>query len=215
MSLKLPDGSTLAIESTLGADLTVSALTNANPAVATSTGHGLATGDVIKLESGWNRLNDRVFKVTVIDVNTFSLDGVDTTSTTRYPAGGGTGTANEVTAWTQITQVLEFSTAGGEQQFVTVSLLEEDFERQLPTVKSAMSLTLSIGDDATLPWYSVMSTANEDRVPRALRLTLPDNAIIYYNGIVTLNPSPTTTKGQVMALASTVSLSGLPTRYAS
>lgn len=213
MSLKLPDGSTLAIESSLGASLTVSAITNANPAVATSTAHGLANGDVIKLTSGWNRLNGRVFRVANVAANTFELEGVNTTSTTRFPAGGGTGTAQEVTGWTQITQVLEFETSGGEQQFVTVSLLEEDFERQLPTVKSAQSLTMSIGDDASLPWYSVLSTANDDRTARALRLTLPDNAVIYYNGIATLNKSPTTTKGQVMALASTFSLAGEPTRY--
>lgn len=213
MSLKLPDGSTLAIESALGSAVTVSSISNANPAVASASAHGLATGDIVKLTSGWNRLNGRVFRVTVVDVNSFSLDGVDTTSTTRYPAGSSAGTATEITGWTQISQVLEFTTTGGDQQFVTVSLLEEDFERQLPTVKSAQSITMSIGDDASLPWYAVMVAANEDRTERALRLTLPDDSVIYYNGIATLNETPTTTKGQVMALAATVSLAGKPTRY--
>lgn len=213
MSLKLPDGSTLAIESALGAPLTVSSITNANPAVATSTAHGLANGDVIKLTSGWNRLNGRVFRVANVAANTFELEGVDTTSTTRYPVGSSAGTATEITGWTQISQVLEFTTTGGDQQFATVSLLEEDFERQLPTVKSAQSLSMSIGDDASLPWFAVLSAANEDRAERAVRLTLPDESVIYYNGIATLNETPTTTKGQVMALAATVSLAGKPTRY--
>jgi hypothetical protein len=214
MSVQLPDGSVLSIESAVGTAKAITAITNANPAVATAAGHGFSDGDFVKIASGWNRLNGRVVRVKNSDTDSFELEGVDTSSTQRFPAGSGVGTAQEVTGWTQVTQVLEFSTSGGEQQFATYSFLEEDVEHQIPTTKSPQSLSFSIGDDATLPWYPVFSAANDDRVPRALRLTLPSGALVLYNGYTTINKTPTVTKGQVMALASSVALVGEVTRYA-
>jgi thymidine phosphorylase len=59
-----------------------------------------------------------------------------------FPAGSGTGTIREVTAWQQITQILETNTQGGDQQFVTYSFLEDDAEHQIPTVKSPIVFKL-------------------------------------------------------------------------
>jgi len=213
MSVSLPNGATLAVGSTYGSALTISAVTNANPANATSTAHGLSNGDFVVLTSGWNKLTGRVFRVSNSTTNAFDLEGVNSTSTADYPAGTGIGSCKKVTAWTQISQVLEFSTGGGDQQFVTYSFLENDFETQIPTVKSPSTITMSIGDDSSLPWYAVMATANDDRVPRAVKMSLPSGSLILYNGYVTLNKTPTMTKNQLMALQSTVAMTGQAVRY--
>lgn len=215
MSVGLPNGAIVAIASTYASAKTITAITNASPAVVSSTAHGFSNGDLIELTSGWSRLNGRIVRVASVTTDSFALEGVDTTSVQLYPAGGGAGSCRKITAWTQISQVLEFTTQGGDQQFVTYSFLEEDVEHQIPTVKSASSFTMSIGDDASLPWYSLLSTANDDRVPRAIRMTLPSGSLILYNGYVTLNKTPTLTKNQIMALSSTVSLTSEPVRYAS
>ncbi|WP_426287547.1 phage tail protein [Luteibacter sp. E-22] len=214
MSVQLPDGSVLSIEASAGTAKPITAITNANPAVATAAAHGFTDGDFVKITSGWNRLNGRVVRVKNSDTNTFQLEGVDTSDAQKFPAGSGVGSVQEVATWTQVTQVLEFSTSGGEQQFATYSFLEEDVEHQIPTTKSPQSIGLSIGDDISLPWYPILSAANDDRVPRAVRLQLPSGSMILYNGYATLNKTPTVTKGQVMALAATVSLVGDVTRYA-
>jgi hypothetical protein len=214
MAVQLPDGSVLSIEGSVGTAKNITAITNANPAVATAAAHGFSDGDFVKISSGWNRLNGRVVRVANSDTNTFELEGIDTTAVARYPAGSGAGSAQEVATWVQITQVLEFGTSGGDQQFATYSFLEEDVEHQIPTVKSAQGFTLSIGDDASLPWYGILSAANDDRVPRAVRIRLPSGSLLLYNGYATLNKTPTMTKGQIMALASTFSLVGDPVRYA-
>lgn len=214
MSVSLPNGAIVAIASVYDTAKTISAITNANPAVATSTAHGFANGDIVEITSGWSRLNGRIVRVANVTANSFELEGINTTSTQLYPAGGGAGTAREITSWTQISQVLEFTTSGGEQQFVTYSFLEEDVEHQIPTVKSASSFQMTIGDDASLPWYSLLSAANDDRVPRAVRVTLPSGSSILYNGYVTLNKTPTMTKNEIMGLQSTVSLTSEPVRYA-
>lgn len=214
MSVSLPNGAVVSIASAYGSAITITAITNANPAVVTATAHGLTDGDLIEITSGWSRLNSRIVRVDGSTTNTFELEGINTTSTSLYPAAGGTGTCREITTFQQITQVLEFTTQGGEQQFVTYSFLEEDVEHQLPTVKSASSFQMTIGDDASLAWYSILSTANDDRIPRAIRIVLPSASRILYNGYVTLNKTPTLTKNEIMGLQSTVSLTSEPMRYA-
>lgn len=193
----------------------ITGITNANPAIASSTAHGLTNGDFIELTSGWNKLNGKIVRVASSTTDSFALEGIDTTSVTLYPAGGGVGSFRKITSWVQISQILENTSQGGDQQFVTYSFLEEDVEHQIPTVKSASSIQFSIGDDASLPWYAILSAANDDRVPRAVKATLPSGSLLLYNGYVTLNKTPSMTKNQIMALASTISLTSEPTRYAS
>lgn len=213
MSVSLPNGAVVSVASTYSAAKTITAITNANPAVVSSTTHGFANGDIVEITSGWSRLNRRIVRVANVAADSFELEGIDTTSTTLYPVGGSAGSAREVSAWTQISQVIEFSTSGGEQQFVTYSFLEEDVEHQIPTVKSASSFAMTIGDDATLPWYSILSAANDDRIPRAVRVQLPSGSSILYDGYVTLNKTPTLTKNEIMGLQATVSLTSEPVRY--
>lgn len=214
MAVSLPNGAVVSIASTYGSPVTITAISNASTAVVTAAAHGFTDGDLIVITSGWSRLNGRVVRVDNSATGTFELEGIDTSNTTLFPPAGGAGSCREVTAWTQITQVLEFTTQGGEQQFVTYSFLEEDVERQLPTVKSPSSFQMTIGDDAALPWYAILSAANDDRDPRAVRIVLPTSSIILYNGYVTLNKTPTLTKNEIMGLQSTVSLVADPVRYA-
>lgn len=214
MSVSLPNGAVVSIAATYQAAKIITAITNAAAPSCSSTAHGYVAGDILEINSGWSRLNGRIVRVASATTDAFVLEGVDTTSTQLYPVGGGGGTARKILTWQQITQVLEFTTSGGEQQFVTYSFLEEDVEHQIPTIKSASSFQMTIGDDASLPWYALLSTANDDRIPRAVRVTLPSASSILYNGYVTLNKTPTLTKNEIMGLQSTVSLTSEPMRYA-
>lgn len=213
MAARLPDGSTVSIATTYGAAKTITSISNANPAVATAAAHGFANGDLVVISSGWQRLNDRVIRVASSAGGTFNLEGQDTTSTQYYPTGSSAGSATPISTWTQISQILEFTTSGGDQQFANFSFLEEDFERQLPTITSAQSITIGIADDPSLPGYIALKAASMTRANRAIRLTLPDGSTIFYNGIVSLNETPTLSKGQVMQVNATFSLQSRPTRY--
>ncbi|HEY1138775.1 MAG TPA: phage tail tube protein [Lysobacter sp.] len=216
MAVTLPNGAQIHIGSAYGSALTVSAVTNANPANCTSTAHGLSNGDYVVFTSGWSRLNGRTFRVSNVTTNAFDLEGIDTTSTTTYPAGSGIGTAKKVTTWTQISQVLSSTTSGGEQQFTDYQLLEGDSAVRIPTFKSPAQLTLSVADDPTLAGYVAAKAANDDRVPRALRLSLPNQAKIAYNAYISIGTSPSLTVNEVMAVEMTATfVNPEPTRYAS
>ena len=214
MSVSLPNGSLVHIASGIGSVLTVSAVTNANPAVATSTAHGMSNGDYIELFSGWSRLNNRVFRIANVAANTFELEGVNTTSTTVYPAAGGTGTAYKITGWTQLQQILGVSSSGGDQQFATYQFLEDDAETRIPTVKAAAGLEFEVADDPSLTGYILAATANDDRVPRAIKLTTASSAKTFYYAYVGVNKTPSMNVNQPSQVKVTMSfVNPEPTRY--
>jgi len=71
--------------------LVISSITQANPAVVTtSSDHGLVTGDQIQITGvvGMTEVNDREFLITVVDADEFSLNGEDSTGHTAYLFGG-------------------------------------------------------------------------------------------------------------------------------
>ena len=215
MALQLPDGATLSIATAYGSNLTVTGISNAATAVVSSTAHGLANGDFVEVTSGWNAINGRVFRVAGSAANTFNLEGLDTTDLVKYPAAGGAGTVKKVTAWQQLQQILGLTTSGGEQQYATVKLLENNFETKLPTYFSAKDLSIEIAYDRSLAGYIALKAASDVGTPRAMRFQLKSGAFNLYNGIFSLNETPTVTSGEVMRVTATMALQGLEVSYAS
>ena len=216
MSVQVPNGATIEIAASYGALKTMSALSNDNPATAIlEVGHGVASGNIIEINSGWSRLNNKIVRALADSDEEVILEDIDTSDTVAYPAGGGVGTVREITGWTQLQQVLTSTSAGGEQQFLTYQFLEDDDQKQIPTFKNASSLTLSIADDPTLDGYILASQANDDRLKRAIRITLPGGSVLLYNCFVSLNKTPSLTVNELMACQVTLSQLAEVVRYAS
>jgi hypothetical protein len=215
-AVSLPNGSLVHLASGYGAWKNMTALTNANPAVATlEAGHGIATGDIMEVDSGWSRLKDKIVRAGTVTTNDVELEGIDTTLTSIYAAGGGTGRVREITGWTQLQQILSSSSTGGEQQFTEYQFLEGDGQRRIPTTKTAAGWTLNIADDPTLAGYILAKSANDDRLQRAVRITLPSGALIYFNAYVSLSNVPSLTVNELMAVQVTMSFLNETVRYAS
>lgn len=211
MAYKLPNGSQMAISTAYGSPITVTAVSNAAPAVCTANGHGLADGDIILLSSGWGGLDERAFVVAGATTNTFQLSGIDTSNTNVYPPGLGAGTAKEVTTSVAIDQILGFEPSGGEPQYWTGQPLDRDTELQLFTKFSAQSITLTLGFDKNKPWFPVLIDASEERDVRVLALTLPDGTKILYPGTVAFNNSPSVQADNPVTATMGYSLSNKPT----
>jgi len=214
VAFSIPDGTTIHLGTTFGTPVAVTSISNAATAVATAAAHGFANGDIIVLKTGWQRANERVFRVAAAASGTFELEGLDTSDTSAFPVGTSGGTAMKVTAFTQVSQIIGISTSGGEQQFATVSPLESDFEIQIPTMYSAQSISMEIGDDPTLAGYQALKKAADARAIRPLMMQNKNGSKIYYYGYVSLNETPTKNKGQVDTVNSSFSLLSRPTRYA-
>ena len=68
----------------------ITGATQANPCEITSNNHSLVTGSVITISGvgGMTQLNGNTYTITSTGVNTFTLDGVDSTAFTAYTTGG-------------------------------------------------------------------------------------------------------------------------------
>ena len=104
--------------SVLEGDKTITAITQANPAVVTSNSHGYSNGDEILITAvvGMTQLNSKRFLVANVTTNTFELtnkDGVDTDSTafTAYVSGGTANKVFEITTPYTTAQLFEIKFA--------------------------------------------------------------------------------------------------------
>lgn len=212
--IQLPNGATFEIAAAYGTAIPFTALTNASPAVATAAAHGLTEGNVIAVTSGWARLDGRAVRVGVVATGTFALGGVNTTNVQQYPLGSGIGSAREVTSFIAISQITDLNSTGGDQQFLTYGFLEDDDDRQMPTTKNPITLTITVADDPSKPYVPICEAADDDKQARVLRLNLPGGSSIIYNGYVSITSTPTMSRNNLMTRVISVALTGRPTRYA-
>jgi len=215
MSVQLPNGALVAIASGYATVKNMTAVSNANPAVATlEVGHGVTAGSVMEVTSGWSRLTNKIVRAAAVASNNIDLEGQNTLLTSIYPAAGGVGSIRVVSGWTQLSQILTSGSSGGEQQFLEYQFLESDSAKRIPTTKSAAGLSFSVADDPTQPGYILAAAANDDRLPRAVRITLPGGGVLLYNAYISLNKTPSLTVNELMAVEVTLSLLSEPVRYA-
>lgn len=213
MASSLPNGAALALATAYAASLNVTAASNASSTVLTVT-NSLSVGDFVEYVSGWSRANNRIFRLSAVSGTTVTLEGLDTSSTTLYPVGGGTGTIRKINTWTSITQVVDTVLSGGDLQTTTFQYLENDFEQELSTVVAASSIDLTLGDDPSLAGYVALKAASDTRGTAAFRIVLPTGSILLYNTKPFLNETPTTSKNELMTVAAKLNLLGKVTRYA-
>jgi hypothetical protein len=212
MAITLAVGTTVEIASTYGAVKAMSALSNDNPGVATlEASHGILLGDYFEVTSGWQRLTNRVVRAGTVSTNDVELEGVNTTSTTRYPAGTGTGSVREITAW-QLSRDLQVS--GGDQQFGDITTLTDVIDQQIPTRRSPVEITLPLFFDPTLTYYAIVAAAAETATLTAIRFVYPNGVIVVGNAYWSQLEFPTiedsTLRGRI-----DVALRGLSTLYTS
>ena len=118
------------VASAAGSPKTITAITQANPAIVTATAHGFSQGDVVVLDNivGMTQLNGRAFTVDFTAVgaspitNKFALKGVDT-SGSNYSAYSSGGTATKQTM-TQVAGILEVSGFDGSAAEIDVTQID-------------------------------------------------------------------------------------------
>lgn len=213
MAYSLPEGSSQQFSNTLAAAKTITAITNANPAVATCTAHGYTTGDEIMLSSGWEDATDSVYKIESVDSNSFKILGLDSTNTSFFPAGSGGGSAEKLSAWTAIPQVLTISASGGDARFTDVTPLAKRNGIRIPTGFNATSVTLSLGFDATTPAYKTMVGISRSLSKVAFKQVLSGGSVQYGWGYLTVSEFPKLNNNQVNTVDAALTFLGRTMSY--
>ena len=213
MAYFFPEGSSQQFSQTFASAKTITALTNANPAVATSTAHGYATNDEILLTSGWEDATDSVYKVTVIDANSFSIQGLDTSNTSFFPAGTGTGSAQKMSGWTAIPQVLTINSSGGDARFTDVAPLSKRNAVKIPTGFNATSVTLSLAHDASNANYQTMLGISRTLTKVAFKQVISGGATTYGYGYMNVSEMPKLNSNQVNTVDAAITVLGRSISY--
>lgn len=193
MAITLAVGTTVAIASAYAASKTMSAISNATSAVATlEASHGVALNEYVEVTSGWARLNGRIVKATNVATNDVTFGGIDTSSTSRYPSGSGTGSVREISTWQTIGQIARaIQVAGGDQQFADITTLDDVIDKQIPTRRSPITVTLPLFFDPSLSFVATVRTASETATLTAVRMTFPSGAVLVANAYWSLQEVPT------------------------
>ncbi|GLO05592.1 phage tail protein [Pseudomonas putida] len=209
----LPNGAVLEIASVLAAAVAFTALTNAAPPVASAAGHTIKNGDVLVVSAGWSLINDRAVRAASVAADKFSLAGLNTTNTDKYTAGAGVGSVIPVTNWAQISKVTAFTSSGGEQQYLTVGYLEDDDDRQFPTNRNPITLSITVEDQPAAAYVGLVEAYGESKELTVVRLKLPNGDQILYPGYVSITTTPTMERNNLMTRTISIALSGRPVRY--
>lgn len=215
MSYTLPNGSTVDLASSYSAEVVITSISNSNPAVVTATGHGFVEGDIVQIVSGWELITNRSFVVGDVTTDTFELIGsqADTTDTTFFPAGGGVGTAKSVETWVNIPQITSVEFSGLEMQYLDIQFLSSRTQVQLPTVRTAGTMTLTVADDSEQPFVPVVQAYDFDLSINTVRLNLVNGDSILYPAIISFTPTPTITINELLVNTLGMAIQGTPTRY--
>ena len=212
MAYNFPEGSKFQFSTTFASAKTISALSNANPAVATSTAHGYSALDEILLTSGWEDATNSIFRVAAIDANSFGVSGLNSSNTTYFGVGTGTGTAQKISGWTDIPQVLSIANSGGDTRFTTVQPLAARNGLQIPTGFNAASTTLTLAHDPALAAYITMLDLSRSFTKVAFRV-VGAGGTSYGYGYMSVSENPQKQSGQVDQVTCAISMIGRQISY--
>lgn len=213
MAYYFAEGSKIQFTQTMASAKTITVATNANPCVMTSTAHGYATNDEILLTTGWEDATDSVYKITVIDANSFSVQGLDTTNTSYFASGSGVGTAQKLSAWLEIPQVLTINSSGGDARFTDISPLSKRNSIKVPTGFNATAITLSLGHDAAQANYITMLGISRNLSKVAIKQVISGGAVTYGYGYMSVSENPKLNVNQANTVDAALTILGRTVSY--
>ena len=212
MAYGFPEGSKFYFSQTFAATKTVSAVTNANPAVATSTAHGYSNGDYVVLSvTGMFELDNVVARVAGVATDSFQLEGIDSTLYTTFSAG----TAKKITFGASMTTAVGVNASGGESEFADTTTIHDLVKKRAPTVVSAVSMTLDSIWDPSNAALQQLNAASKTKTKRAVQIRFADGTRMLGSVYVAAPLVPTGSAGEVVKTPVSLEFQGLPQVYTS
>lgn len=200
------------VQTALAAAKTISAITKADPPVATSTAHGFVNGDKLLLRvTGMGKLDHRVVRVANKTDDTFELKGLDSTNYATFL----TGTAAKITFGAAANTVTDVNPTGGEAKSVDITTVHTDTDREMPGNFSALSYAfgnLWVPDDPALLELAAATSAKEER---AIEIVFATGTLVLMNTFPSVSLAPGGTKGEAVTTPSSFKVRGPLTFYAS
>jgi hypothetical protein len=202
----------VAMQSALGADITITAISKASEGVVTAT-NTLANGDYVVLATlGMWQLNERVARVKSVSGSGFTLEGVDTTAFDTFTSG----TCNKITFGTSITTATSMSSSGGEFDFIDTTTIHGNAKTQMPGLPNPSTFSFENIWDVADAGLLAMKDAADAQAKRAFKFTFGTGGqIMSFNGYVGATLLPGGQSQGLVTTSSVITMNGTPTYYAS
>lgn len=180
----------VAVQSAIAAGVTITAISKANPGVA-STATTPTTGDFVLITAqGMHQVDGRVFRVgTVVPATSFQLEGEDTTNYDTFTSGQ----YQIITFGTSVTTVTGLTASGGEFEFADDTTIHVAQRSQIPTVASALTYSMESLWDPADAAQTALKAASLAKTTRAVRLSFSNGKKCVFNGYVGFTGVPTGT----------------------
>lgn len=209
MAWYFAEGSKFYFSNTFAAPKAISAITNAAPAVATSVGHGFNDNDELLITSPWEDINNMVVRADQLSTDTFALVDVDTSDADFFPPGSGANsTAQKVSNWIQIPQVLTISDSGGDPNLAAVKPLASRNGFNVPLGFNPQSTTLTLGHDPQNANWKAMLQISRRLKAVAFKEVLSGGGVTYGFGYMSCSEMPKLNNGQPNSVTVVFSMQG-------
>lgn len=183
-------GAQFFISSGLDAAKTVTGISNAAPPVVSAAAHGYSNGDEILLNVGWEDFDQSIVRASSVAAGTFNIAGYDSSNTNWYPAAGSAGTAQKVSGWIPLGQILGITPSGGDASFEELKPFDRRNGVKIPTGFSAASLEMTLGWDRSRADQQALQAASKSLSKLAVKFALPGGVYGYAYGTVSASALP-------------------------
>lgn len=203
----------VSMQSAIASAKTITAITQASPAVVSSTAHGYSNGDIVYLEvQGMRQVNERAFRVAGVTTDTFQLEGIDSTSFDAFTSG----TAQKTTLGTNITTATSISASGGEFDMIDTTTIHDNARTNMPGLPSAISFTMEHLWDVSNAGQAALKLASDAQSRRVFKFQFGSGGkIIYFAGYVGFTGLPGGSAQDKVTTSCVITMNGTPSYYAS
>jgi len=170
------------MQSGLGADVTVTGITNANPAVITAN-NTYSNGELVVLSGivGMPEMNDRVVRVSAVSGTEFTAEGVNSSSWGTYVSGG---VANEVTPFVVFDNVTNLSLPDNAPEELTATTVHDSQVVTEFGMEGSSSGTFQTLADPLSTTSVEIGAARDANTRRVFRVTLQSGYVGIFNAFV-------------------------------
>ena len=189
MAVQVWSNVAVAMQSALGADKILSAVTQANPGVATSAAHGLLNGAYTYLSSiqGMYQIDGMVTRVANKTTDNFDLEGIDTRNYGAFTSGK----ANEITFGTSLGTGLTINVSGGDFEKIDYTTIHDSVRRQLIGLANPIEIQLDTIWDPADAAFAALKLAADTKAIRAFKFTFANGYKWVFAGYIGFTGAPT------------------------
>jgi len=188
-------GVRLEVSNAEGADIPVTAVSLANPGVATSAAHGQSNGAVgyMKDVTGMSQLDGQAVRLANVAAGTFELEGIDTSTYAAFTAGD----LSVISSWHTISNAVDFQIGGGDAEKLDATTLLDLIKQEENGLLAAETVQINVLADPLLAAIARVRALALASSRAVFRVTYPNSSLeIYWRGEPSI-PGFNQQKGQI------------------